>query len=68
MTAGDLVVVFNATPGVQSQRVVDLAERGYALHPIQAAGSDATVKGSAYDTRTGRFTVPARTVAVFKRG
>ncbi|WP_420716841.1 pullulanase-type alpha-1,6-glucosidase [Streptomyces sp. H27-H5] len=68
MTAGDLVVVFNATPGVQSQRVADLAGRGYALHPIQAAGSDATVKGSAYDTRTGRFTVPARTVAVFKRG
>ncbi|MER6515583.1 pullulanase-type alpha-1,6-glucosidase [Streptomyces sp. NPDC001553] len=68
MTAGDLVVVFNATPGVRSQRVADLAGRGYALHPIQAAGSDATVKGSTYDTGTGQFTVPARTVAVFKRG
>ncbi|MEU9804254.1 pullulanase-type alpha-1,6-glucosidase [Streptomyces sp. NPDC051000] len=68
MTAGDLVVVFNATPAGQSQRVADLAGRAYALHPIQAAGSDAAVKGAAYDTRTGRFTVPARTVAVFKRG
>ncbi|MFJ9075919.1 pullulanase-type alpha-1,6-glucosidase [Streptomyces sp. NPDC102278] len=68
MTAGDLVVVFNATPAGQSQRVADLAGRAYALHPIQAAGSDAAVKGAAYDTRAGRFTVPARTVAVFKRG
>ncbi|MET9318601.1 pullulanase-type alpha-1,6-glucosidase [Streptomyces sp. NPDC003038] len=67
MTLGDLVVVFNATPTGQSQRVPGLAGRAYALHPVQAAGSDATVKQSAYDTTTGEFTTPARTVAVFTR-
>ncbi|MFF8265150.1 pullulanase-type alpha-1,6-glucosidase [Streptomyces virginiae] len=67
MTLGDLVVVFNATPTAQPQRVTALAGTGYRLHPVQAAGSDATVKQSAYDARTGEFTVPARTVAVFTR-
>ncbi|MGW6784624.1 pullulanase-type alpha-1,6-glucosidase [Streptomyces sp. NPDC054987] len=67
MTLGDLVVVFNATPTAQPQRVTALAGTAYRLHPVQAAGSDATVKQSAYDARTGEFTVPARTVAVFTR-
>ncbi|MFF8269288.1 pullulanase-type alpha-1,6-glucosidase [Streptomyces sp. NPDC016562] len=67
MTLGDLVVVFNATPTAQAQRVAALAGTAYALHPVQAAGSDATVKRSAYDAQTGEFTVPARTVAVFTR-
>ncbi|MFF4451543.1 pullulanase-type alpha-1,6-glucosidase [Streptomyces goshikiensis] len=67
MTLGDLVVVFNSTPAAERQRVPDLAGRAYALHPVQAAGADAAVKRSAYDAATGEFTVPARTVAVFKR-
>jgi Alpha-1,6-glucosidases, pullulanase-type, C-terminal len=33
------------------------------LHPVQATGSDAIVKRSAFDV--GTFTVPAYTVAVF---
>lgn len=67
MTLGDLVVVFNATPTAQTQRVPALAGTGYALHPVQASGADATVKGSAYDTAKGEFTTPPRTVAVFTR-
>ncbi|MCX5196927.1 pullulanase-type alpha-1,6-glucosidase [Streptomyces sp. NBC_00249] len=67
MALGGLVVVFNAGPDTQVQRVPALAGTGYALHPVQAAGSDATVRRSAYDAATGEFTVPARTVAVFKR-
>ncbi|GAA2642838.1 pullulanase-type alpha-1,6-glucosidase [Streptomyces spororaveus] len=67
MTLGDLVVVLNAAPTGQAQRVTALAGTGYRLHPVQAAGSDATVKQSAYDAKTGEFTVPARTVAVFTR-
>ncbi|MFJ8015218.1 pullulanase-type alpha-1,6-glucosidase [Streptomyces sp. NPDC096339] len=67
MTLGGLVVVFNATPTDQAQRVPALAGTAYTLHPVQAGGSDATVKRSAYDTRTGEFTVPARTVSVFTR-
>lgn len=67
MTLGDLVVVFNATPAAQPQRLPALAGTGYALHPVQAAGSDPAVKQAAYDARTGVFTTPARTVAVFTR-
>ncbi|MEV7614600.1 pullulanase-type alpha-1,6-glucosidase [Streptomyces sp. NPDC089799] len=67
MTLGDLVVVFNATPAEQSPQVPGLAGQGYRLHPVQSAGSDPVVKRSAYDTATGEFRVPARTVAVFTR-
>ncbi|MFF1557024.1 pullulanase-type alpha-1,6-glucosidase [Streptomyces sp. NPDC058279] len=67
MTAGDLVVVFNATPTAQTQRVPALAGTGYALHPVQAAGADNTVKQATYDAATGGFEAPARTVAVFRR-
>ncbi|MEU9349480.1 pullulanase-type alpha-1,6-glucosidase [Streptomyces griseoloalbus] len=65
MTLGDLVVVFNATPERQEQRVAALAGTGHRLHPVQAAGGDAVVKTSSYDEESGTFTVPARTVAVF---
>ncbi|MFI8169043.1 pullulanase-type alpha-1,6-glucosidase [Streptomyces sp. NPDC085931] len=67
MRLGDLVVVFNATPGRQEQRVPGLAGTGYRLHPVQAAGADATVKSSAYAEKSGTFAVPGRTVAVFER-
>ncbi|CAL9582700.1 pullulanase-type alpha-1,6-glucosidase [Streptomyces sp. enrichment culture] len=67
MTLGDLVVVFNATPEEQEQRVAALAGTGHRLHPVQAAGGDAVVKTSSYARDTGTFTVPARTVAVFTR-
>ncbi|MFJ1866966.1 pullulanase-type alpha-1,6-glucosidase [Streptomyces sp. NPDC088097] len=67
MTLGDLVVVFNATPTARPQRLPALAGTGYALHPVQARGADPVVKGAAYEATTGEFTVPARTVAVFRR-
>ncbi|MFE1781865.1 pullulanase-type alpha-1,6-glucosidase [Streptomyces sp. NPDC059506] len=65
MRLGDLVVVFNATPEAQEQEVASLAGEEYALHPVQASGSDAVVKRSGYEAGSGTFTVPARTVAVF---
>ncbi|MGI5483106.1 pullulanase-type alpha-1,6-glucosidase [Streptomyces lavendofoliae] len=65
MRLGHLVVVFNATPKEQAQSVPALSGKGHALHPVQANGSDATVKTSSYEAATGTFTVPARTVAVF---
>ncbi|MEU1616351.1 pullulanase-type alpha-1,6-glucosidase [Streptomyces sp. NPDC005722] len=64
---GRLVVVLNATPKAQDQRVAALSGKGYALHPVQAGGSDAVVKRSSYDSASGTFTVPGRTVAVFVR-
>ncbi|MFE9553348.1 pullulanase-type alpha-1,6-glucosidase [Streptomyces sp. NPDC006703] len=67
MRLGDLVVVFNATPRSQAQLVPALAGTPYALHPRQASGADPVVKTATYDQGSGRFTVPARTVAVFKQ-
>ncbi len=68
MRLGDLVVVLNATPGGTSQKVADLAGKAYGLHPVQAAGTDTVVKSASYESASGTFTVPARTVAVFKAG
>ncbi|MFI6434056.1 pullulanase-type alpha-1,6-glucosidase [Streptomyces sp. NPDC050759] len=67
MELGDLVVVFNATPTAQSQRIAALAGSTYQLHPVQVAGADSTVKGASYEPKSGTFAVPARTVAVFLR-
>ncbi|MEU2748832.1 pullulanase-type alpha-1,6-glucosidase [Streptomyces collinus] len=67
MRLGDLVVVFNATPEKQEQRVPALAGAGYRLHPVQAAGADSTVKSASYAAESGTFAVPGRTVAVFTR-
>ncbi|MEW2301930.1 pullulanase-type alpha-1,6-glucosidase [Streptomyces sp. NPDC006655] len=67
MELGDLVVVFNATPGQQEQRVAALAGTGYRLHPVQASGADFVVKNASYARKTGTFSVPGRTVAVFSR-
>ncbi|SHN33487.1 alpha-1,6-glucosidases, pullulanase-type [Actinacidiphila paucisporea] len=67
MTLGDLVVVFNATPLAQAQSIASLAGAHYALHPVQAAGSDPVVKSSTFTPSTATFTVPARTVSVFTR-
>ncbi|MFB0619996.1 pullulanase-type alpha-1,6-glucosidase [Streptomyces sp. AGS-58] len=67
MRLGDLVVVLNATPRQQEQRISALTGRHYRLHPVQAAGADPVVKSASYATGSGTFTVPARTVAVFTR-
>lgn len=67
MELGDLVVVLNATPGRQDQRIGALAGTRYALHPVQRTGSDPVVKSASYTKESGTFTVPARTVAVFSR-
>ncbi|MFI6960998.1 pullulanase-type alpha-1,6-glucosidase [Streptomyces sp. NPDC050255] len=65
MRLGKLVVVLNAAPGATTQKVASLAGKNYALHPVQAAGADLTVKRSTYERSSGSFTVPGRTVAVF---
>ncbi|WP_030926212.1 pullulanase-type alpha-1,6-glucosidase [Streptomyces sp. NRRL B-24720] len=65
MRLGDLVIVLNATPGTEHQQITELAGKDYALHPVQAAGADSTVKKASYERSSGSFTVPGRTVAVF---
>ncbi|TVL89928.1 pullulanase-type alpha-1,6-glucosidase [Streptomyces sp. SAJ15] len=68
MRLGRLVVVFNATPERQTQTVTALAGTRYALHRVQSGGADEVVRTASYDTDSGTFSVPARTVAVFTRG
>ncbi|WP_155055038.1 pullulanase-type alpha-1,6-glucosidase [Streptomyces blattellae] len=67
MALGDLVVVFNATPEEQTQRIESSAGTGYRLHPVQASGADPVVKSASFERASGSFAVPGRTVAVFTR-
>ena len=60
-----LVVVFNASPAATSQTIGATAGQRYGLHPVQASGPDPVVRTASHDRRTGTFTVPARTAAVF---
>jgi pullulanase len=60
-----MVVLFNANKTGQSFTLSDYAGRNMALYPMQAAGSDAVVKGA--NVVNGMFNVPARTTAVFVR-
>lgn len=59
-----LLVVVNATPHASSQTVAGLAGTEMELSSVQQQGSDAVVKGTAWDSASGTVTVPARTVAV----
>jgi pullulanase-type alpha-1,6-glucosidase len=63
--AEGVVVVFNASPNSTTQTVSSLTGRPFGLSSVQAGGSDPVVRQSSYDSATGAFTVPARTVAVF---
>ncbi|MPY10168.1 pullulanase-type alpha-1,6-glucosidase [Arthrobacter bussei] len=60
-----IVVVFNASDDATVQQVPAAAGTGFALHAVQAEGSDDVVRG-ATAAADGTFTVPARTVAVFE--
>ena len=60
-----MVIVFNAGSTATTQQVTGTAGQRYQLDPLQKNGPDPIVKTASHDTRTGAFTVPARTVAVF---
>jgi len=59
------VVVFNATPEMQTITVSELATTPLALHQIQVTSVDPIVRDSTFDVPTGTFTIPAYTTAVF---
>ncbi len=60
------VAVLEQQVEVSTWPVVGESQR-YRLHPAQAGGGDPVVKSAKYRAKTGQFTVPARTVAVFVR-
>ncbi|MEU3752144.1 pullulanase-type alpha-1,6-glucosidase [Streptomyces olivoreticuli] len=67
MRVNDLLVVLNATPERHTQHVTAVAGTPCTLHPVQAQGADPMVKSASYDRDSGTFSVPGRTVAVFRR-
>lgn len=60
-----VVVVFNATPDSWEQPIEGMSGRGFELSDVQQDGVDSTVKEATWNTKDGKATVPARTVAVF---
>lgn len=59
-----LVVVFNASAGGITEELDGLSGHDLELSPVQANGSDEVVKETAWNSKTGTVTIPARTVAV----
>ncbi len=60
-----VLVVFNASPHLVEKSLDVLKGRDFLLSPVQAEGSDDTVKASSWNKETGSFGVPPRTTAVF---
>ncbi len=60
-----IVVLFNANPTAQTFTEASLRDVQLRLHPVQQASADPVVRGAAYDSASGTFTVPPRTTAVF---
>jgi pullulanase len=62
---GQVVALVNAAPEARTFTAAALAGQRLRLHPVQRASADLVVRGARFDCRTGTFTVPARTTAVF---
>ncbi len=60
-----IVVVVNARNDALTFTDEAFAGMALELHPVQVNSADTVVRGSAFDSDSGTFTVPARTVAVF---
>jgi pullulanase-type alpha-1,6-glucosidase len=63
--AAQAVVLVNATPQAQSFTDAAFRKQQLMLHPVQAVSQDAVVRKSKFQGRTGTFTIPPRTTAVF---
>ncbi len=64
----ELLYLINVDKVAHAITLPELDTKAYALHPVQAAGTatDARVRdGARFDRMSGRFTVPARSTAVF---
>ncbi len=63
--ADGVLVLFNATDEQVSYTSSEAKGSGLVLHPVQAASADPVVRSAAFDRKSGEFTVPASTTAVF---
>ena len=60
-----VTVLFNVDKLARQVTVAELKGRKLALHKYQRASNDAVVRGAAFDSVSGTFTIPPRTTAVF---
>jgi pullulanase/glycogen debranching enzyme len=61
----EAVVLINASPQTQSFSNAAFKQQPLFLHPVQAISQDPVVRSSRFQSRTGTFTIPPRTTAVF---
>ena len=59
------VVLVNATPQVQTFSDPSFKGQALLLHPVQALSQDPVVRTAKFQKQAGKFTIPARTTAVF---
>jgi pullulanase len=64
-TYTDAVVLFNASDEAQTFTSNTFKGKNLELHPVLKESTDAVVRSSTFDVKTGAFAVPARTTAVF---
>jgi pullulanase len=67
MSLDAVLVLFNAGTAMATAALPVLAGAEYSLSPVQATGADPVVKASTWDSATGTFSVPARSVVVLER-
>jgi pullulanase-type alpha-1,6-glucosidase len=60
-----VTVVFNTGTTTATQTVAGLKGGKVALHPVLKNSADPVLRTASFDSATGTFTVPARSVAVF---
>ena len=63
--AHHIVVYFNAANTQTTYADTTLQGMKLHLHPVQLSSSDATVRQSTFDPKTGTASIPALTTAVF---
>jgi pullulanase-type alpha-1,6-glucosidase len=63
--ASQAVVLVNATPQPQTFSHASFRQQPLTLHPVQALSGDPVVRRSKFQSRSGTFSVPARTTSVF---
>jgi pullulanase-type alpha-1,6-glucosidase len=63
--ASQAVVAINATPQRKDFSDSAFKRQSLFLHPVQMFSEDPVVRTSKFERRTGTFTIPARTTAVF---
>jgi pullulanase/glycogen debranching enzyme len=63
--ASEAVVLVNATPQAKTFSDPAFRRQPLLLHPVQRFSHDPVVRTSKFNSKTGTFTVPARTTAVF---